>query len=127
MRRAAGRMGGLRIRRGLALFFVGVRQASPLRTGKSTTSRRVLGGAFATLLCANAPAWAAPAAAPARPAEGPLSLSLPEVLIESPDLERLIARRVRPAPPERLGVRLPDLLIEGEVPPLAIPSLPLPA
>jgi hypothetical protein len=52
---------------------------------------------------------------------------LPEVVIESPDVERLIAQRVRPTPPTRLGVRLPDILLDGEIPPVGLPARPLPA
>ena len=138
MRKAAGRMSGLRVRSGSVVPFLYAgaghdfgelsRAASPLRNPAGESACRWMACMIlAALLCASAPAAAAPAAAPARPAESPLSLSLPEVVIESPDLERLIARRVRPAPPGRLGVRLPDVLIEGEVPPMTLPARPLPA
>lgn len=124
-------MRGLWIRGGSVVPFLcaGAGHASPLRNPAGESACRWMACAiFAALLCASAPAAAAPAppGAPARPAEGQLSLSLPEVVIESPDVERLIARRVRPDPPERLGVRLPDVLIEGEIPPLALPARPLP-
>ncbi len=82
-----------------------------------------LGPALALMLLGAAPA----AAGPAPPAEGRLSLSLPEVVVESPDVERLIAQRVRPAPPGRLGVRLPDILVEAEVPPVTLPPRPIPS
>ena len=55
-----------------------------------------------------------------------LSVSLPEVVVESPDIERLIASRVRPRPPGRLGVRLPAVFIEPEIPPVRLPPRPLP-
>lgn len=83
---------------------------------------------LAALLLAAPPAWAGPAAKKgAPPAESRLSLSLPEVVIEVPDVEQLVAQRVRPVPPERLGVRLPDVLLDGEIPPMTLPERPLPA
>ncbi|MEK6709660.1 MAG: hypothetical protein AABZ64_03695, partial [Nitrospinota bacterium] len=95
--------------------------------GRGAALALMLGAAASPLAGAAAPALPSGPPAPlAPPAEGRLSLSLPEVVIESPDLERLIARRVRPAPPERLGVRLPDILLDGEVPALAAPARPLP-
>ncbi|MEE9276543.1 MAG: tetratricopeptide repeat protein, partial [bacterium] len=67
------------------------------------------------------------AAAPAAdPKEGKLALPLPEVVVESPDIARLIARRVRPTPPGRLGVRLPDVLAQAEIPEADPPARPIP-
>lgn len=55
-----------------------------------------------------------------------LTISLPEVVVESPNIEHLIAARVRPVPPKRLGVRLPAVFVEIETPPIRIPSRPKP-
>ena len=57
---------------------------------------------------------------------GQLAISLPEVVVESPSMERLIASRVRPAPPGRLGVRLPAVFAEPEIPPVRLPPRPVP-
>ena len=48
--------------------------------------------------------------------DGKLALSLPEVVIESPDIERLIAQRVRPVPPKQLGVRMPNIFPQAAMP-----------
>ena len=56
-----------------------------------------------------------------------LTISLPEVVVESPNIEHLIAARVRPAPPERLGVRLPAVFVELDTPPIRLPARPVPA
>ena len=55
-----------------------------------------------------------------------LSVSLPEVVVESPSIEHLIAARVRPVPPGRLGVRLPAVFVEPQIPPVRLPSRPMP-
>ncbi|HBK79431.1 MAG TPA: hypothetical protein DDZ83_07080 [Nitrospinae bacterium] len=53
-----------------------------------------------------------------------LSVSLPEVVIESPNIERLIAQRVRPTPPSQLGIRIPKIFPRAAIP--EIPFLPRP-
>ena len=58
--------------------------------------------------------------------EGKLGLSMPEVVIESPDIERLIAQRVRPVPPKQLGVRIPKVLPQAEIPEIFPPPRPVP-
>lgn len=58
--------------------------------------------------------------------EGKLTLSLPEVVIESPDIERLVAQRVRPVPPKQLGVQIPRVLPRVEIPEISPPSRPVP-
>lgn len=55
-----------------------------------------------------------------------LSVALPEVVIESPSIEHLIAARVRPVPPKRLGVRLPVVFVEPQIPPVRLPARPMP-
>ncbi len=55
-----------------------------------------------------------------------LTISLPEVVVESPNIEHLIAARVRPVPPKRLGVRLPAVFVEIETPPIRLPVRPIP-
>ncbi|MDE0331568.1 MAG: tetratricopeptide repeat protein [Nitrospinae bacterium] len=55
-----------------------------------------------------------------------LSISLPEVVVETPSIEHLIAARVRPAPPKRLGVRLPAVFVELDVPSIRPPARPIP-
>lgn len=55
-----------------------------------------------------------------------LSVALPEVVIESPSIEHLIAARVRPVPPKRLGVRLPPVFIKLEPPSIRLPARPIP-
>ncbi|MEE9256259.1 MAG: tetratricopeptide repeat protein [bacterium] len=59
-------------------------------------------------------------------AERKLLLALPEVIIESPDIERLVAQRVRPIPPRRLGVRIPKIIPNARVPEISPPPRPLP-
>ena len=48
--------------------------------------------------------------------ERQLSLSLPEIVVESPDIERIVAQRVRPLPPFQLGVRIPRIFPQIEMP-----------
>ncbi len=60
------------------------------------------------------------------PGDGKLGLSIPEVVIESPDIERLIAQRVRPVPPKQLGVRIPSVLPQAEIPEISPPPRPVP-
>ena len=55
-----------------------------------------------------------------------LTISLPEVVVESPSIEHLIAARVRPVPPKRLGVRLPPVFIKLEAPSIRLPVRPIP-
>ena len=55
-----------------------------------------------------------------------LTISLPEVVVESPNIEHLIAARVRPVPPKRLGVRLPAVFVELETPSIRLPPRPMP-
>ena len=55
-----------------------------------------------------------------------LTISLPEVVVESPSIEHLIAARVRPVPPKRLGVRLPPVFIKLEAPSIRLPARPIP-
>ena len=55
-----------------------------------------------------------------------LSISLPEVVVESLSIEHLIAARVRPVPPKRLGVRLPVVFVEPQIPPIRLPPRPIP-
>ena len=57
----------------------------------------------------------------------PLTISLPEVVVESPNMEQLIAARVRPVPPKRLGVRLPAVFVEPETPSIRLPDRPVPS
>ncbi len=89
-------------------------------------SRWVLLGA-AVVLCGHL--WDAN---PARAQEGgpageaQLSTSLPEIVVESPSIEHLIASRVRPLPPKRLGVRLPAVFVEPEIPAVRLPPRPIP-
>ncbi|MEE9240774.1 MAG: tetratricopeptide repeat protein, partial [bacterium] len=51
---------------------------------------------------------------------------MPEVIIESPDIERIVAQRVRPVPPRQLGVRIPDVLPQAEIPEISPPPRPVP-
>ncbi len=63
----------------------------------------------------------------ARAARGSqLALSLPSVVVESPSIEHLIAARVRPAPPKRLGVRLPSIFVQPDIPAVRLPPRPVP-
>jgi len=56
-----------------------------------------------------------------------LTISLPEVVVESPNIEHLTATRVRPIPPKRLGVRLPAVFVELETPLIRLPARPIPS
>jgi len=58
--------------------------------------------------------------------ERQLSLSLPEIVVESPDIERIVAQRVRPAPPLQLGVRIPRIFPQIEMPSINPLSRPFP-
>ncbi len=58
--------------------------------------------------------------------EKKLSLSLPEVVIESPDIERLVAQRVRPTPPRQLGVVIPKIFPRVIMPEFPLPRRPQP-
>ena len=58
--------------------------------------------------------------------EKKLSLSLPEVVIESPDIERLVAQRVRPTPPRQLGVVIPKIFPRAKMPEFSLPRRPQP-
>ncbi len=74
-------------------------------------------------------AWnSAPSAQPASssPIGDRLSVSLPEVVVETANIAHLIAIRVRPKPPARLGVDFPDILAHPEVPLISLPPRPLP-
>ncbi len=55
-----------------------------------------------------------------------LSISLPEIVVESPNIEHLIGSRLRPIPPKRLGVHLPAVFVELENPPIRLPMRPIP-
>ncbi len=55
-----------------------------------------------------------------------LTISLPEVVVESPSIEHLIVARVRPVPPKRLGVRLPSVFAEPQIPLIRLPVRPIP-
>ncbi|MDA1000781.1 MAG: hypothetical protein O2807_09760, partial [bacterium] len=81
---------------------------------------------FSALLTLGTPGVAkgAPAAAPE--AEGRLTVKLPEVVIDSPDISQLISGRLRPQPPVRLGVRLPDVLAAPPARETALPARPMP-
>jgi len=57
---------------------------------------------------------------------GKLSVSLPEVVIESPNIERLIAQRVRPTPPIQLGVRVPKIFPRVTIPEISFLPRPIP-
>ena len=56
-----------------------------------------------------------------------LSISLPEVVVELPSIEHLIAARVRPIPPKRLGVRLPVVFVAPQIPSIRLPLRPIPS
>ncbi len=56
-----------------------------------------------------------------------LSVSLPEVMVETGNIAHLISIRVRPKPPARLGVDFPDILAQPENPPISLPPRPLPS
>ncbi|MBT7856256.1 MAG: tetratricopeptide repeat protein, partial [Nitrospinaceae bacterium] len=70
------------------------------------------------------PVWAS--VVQAATGERQLSLSLPEIVVESPDIGRIVAQRVRPIPPLQLGVRIPRIFPHIEMPRINPLSRPFP-